>query len=88
MSFFSVSVDSDGTFRIEVVPAGDWILTGGVSGGSNGAGLAIAPIKVTITSDDQGEKNFVELKMKMNTRRYWSFTQPLKTVLKPQPVHQ
>ena len=58
--FFKTTAKEDGSFRIDDVPSGDWVLTSShrIPDGPN---VISDPIKITVTNEDQGEKNIGDL---------------------------
>ena len=93
--FFAVSLFSDGSFRIDDVPAGDWVLTGGgyLRSGVDGnswemeGNWDIAPTKFTIADDDQGEKNIGDIPIsKRHMLGDWNLNWP--GIIKTERVRQ
>lgn len=69
--FFKVTAREDGSFRIDDVPAGDWILTSShrVRIGPDLVSIGSDPVKISVAPNDPSEKDVGDLLTKEKSRR-------------------
>ena len=68
--FFHAVAKSDGSFRMDHIPSGNWVLTSSHQAmvGPDLIKLISDPIKITITPSDQAEKNIGDMIMKVDPK--------------------
>ncbi|MDB2686067.1 M56 family metallopeptidase [Mariniblastus sp.] len=69
--FFKAYAEDDGSFQIDHVPPGDWVLTSfhQIASGPDLVSLVSDPVKITVAPNDPSEKNVGDLLTKEKSRR-------------------